>query len=185
MPEPVTGRSPASSQPWTCPRGHEAGYRAVLFCLGLVLRLCTRTNRVGVANVPPDGPVIVVGNHISMADGIVLVTTVAKAGRLARMMGTAGLFRTPVLGWGLRHVGYIPVYRRAANPASALGPAQDALAAGQCVGLYPEGAITRHPDHWPARARTGRTRGADRHPRGRRAALLREPGPLRECRQSG
>ncbi len=150
-----TGVRPAPPTPWVCPEGREFAYRFVLAVLRLALRVCTRTTTVGLANVPADGPVIVVGNHISMADGVVLVTTVAEAGRLPRMMGTAGLFRTPVLGWGLRHVGYIPVYRRSANPASALGPAQDALAADQCVGLYPEGAITRHPDHWPARARTG------------------------------
>ncbi|MDP9416648.1 MAG: 1-acyl-sn-glycerol-3-phosphate acyltransferase [Actinomycetota bacterium] len=155
MRELTVVRPAPPTQPWVRPGRHELAYRAALAALRAGLRICTRTERVGLANIPAEGPVIVVGNHISMADGVVLVTTVAKAGRLPRMMGTAGLFRARVLGWALRHVGYIPVYRRSANPASALGPAQDAIAADQCIGLYPEGAITRLPDHWPARARTG------------------------------
>ncbi|MCW2679857.1 MAG: acyl-phosphate glycerol 3-phosphate acyltransferase [Frankiales bacterium] len=47
------------------------------------------------------------------------------------------------------------VHRRSTDPAAALAPARAALEAGQCVGLYPEGAITRLEDQWPARGRTG------------------------------
>ncbi len=141
--------------PWSRPRGNELAYRAVLGLLSAALQVCTRTQRAGVANIPSGGPVIVVGNHISMADGVVLITTIAKARRLARMLATAGVFRTPVVGPAMHHIGYIPVYRRSANPASVLAPARAALAAGECLGLYPEGAITRHADLWPARAKTG------------------------------
>ncbi len=47
------------------------------------------------------------------------------------------------------------MHRRSADPASALAGARAALEAGQCVGLHPEGAITRQPDHWPARGKRG------------------------------
>lgn len=95
------------------------------------------------------------GNHLSVADAFVLTGAVARHGRRIRMLGTAGLFRAPVVGPVLRAVGYIPVDRRSADPSAALAPALEALRAGQCVGLYPEGAITRHPDGWPARGKTG------------------------------
>ena len=138
------------------PRGpRERTYRALLRTVRFLLHLCTRRTQRGGEHLPSTGPVIVVGNHLSVADAFVLTTAVARRGRRIRMLGTAGLFTAPVIGALLRKAGYIPVHRRSADPASALAPARAALAAGQCLGLYPEGAITRHPDHWPARGKTG------------------------------
>lgn len=133
----------------------ERTYRALLRVVRFLLHLCTRRTQIGDQHLPATGAVIVVGNHLSVADAFVLTAAVARRGRRIRMLGTAGLFRAPVLGALLRKVGYIPVHRRTADASAALAPARAALAAGQCVGLYPEGAITRLPDSWPARGRTG------------------------------
>lgn len=133
----------------------ERTYRTLLRIVRFLLHLCTRRTQVGTQHLPVHGAVIVVGNHLSVADAFVLTAAVARRGRRIRMLGTAGLFTAPVLGALLRKAGYIPVHRRSSDPAAALAPAREALAAGQCVGLYPEGAITRLPDGWPARARTG------------------------------
>jgi 1-acyl-sn-glycerol-3-phosphate acyltransferase len=133
----------------------ERTYRTLLRVVRFLLHLCTRRTQVGSEHLPASGPVIVVGNHLSVADAFVLTAAVARRGRRIRMLGTAGLFSAPVLGSLLRKVGYIPVHRRSADPAAALAPARAALSAGHCVGLYPEGAITRLPDSWPARGRTG------------------------------
>lgn len=130
-------------------------YRLLLRVVRVLLHLCTRRRQTGEEHLPPTGPVIVVGNHLSVADAFVLVTTVARCGRRIRMLGTAGLFGAPVLGWVLRHAGYVPVHRRSADPASALAPARAALERGDVVGLYPEGGITRDVDHWPVRGKTG------------------------------
>ena len=131
----------------------ERGYRLLLRTVRFLLHVLTRRTQVG--DLPAHGAVIVVGNHLSVADAFVLTAAVARRRRRIRMLGTAGLFRAPVLGPLLRAVGYVPVDRRSADPAAALAPALAALQDGQCVGLYPEGAITRHPDHWPARGKTG------------------------------
>lgn len=138
---------------WTAGRGSEPGYRLLLRSVRFLLHLVTRRTQVGA--VPAHGAVIVVGNHLSVADALVLTAAVARHRRRIRMLGTAGLFRAPVIGPVLRAVGYIPVDRRSADPSAALAPALAALEAGECVGLYPEGAITRHPDAWPARGKTG------------------------------
>lgn len=98
---------------------------------------------------------LVASNHLSLVDPFVLASVLSAAGRRPRMMGTAGLFAAPGVGWLLRHCAYIPVYRRSADPGSALVAALDALAAGQCVGLYPEGMITPDPDFWPGIGKTG------------------------------
>lgn len=141
------------SATWTAGRPAERGYRLILRTVRFLLHLCTRRTQVG--TLPATGPVIVVGNHLSVADAFVLAAAVARRRRRIRMLGTAGLFRAPVLGPMLRGVGYIPVDRRGTDPKAALGPARAALEAGQCVGLYPEGAITRLPGAWPARGKSG------------------------------
>lgn len=130
-------------------------YRLLLRVVRFLLHLCTRRTTRGQEHLPSTGPVLVVGNHLSVADAFVLVTSIARCGRRIRMLGTAGLFGAPVVGWVLRHAGYVPVHRRSADPATALAPALAALRAGQVVGLYPEGGITRDPEHWPVRGKTG------------------------------
>ena len=149
LPDP----GPVSPSAWSAGRPSDRGYRVLLRSVRFLLHLCTRRTQIG--DLPGEGAVIVVGNHLSVADAFVLTAAVARKGRRIRMLGTAGLFRAPVIGPLLRGVGYIPVDRRSADPSSALGPARAALEAGQCIGLYPEGAITKDPDAWPARGKTG------------------------------
>lgn len=134
---------------------HEKTYRSVLRVVRFLLHVCTRRTQTGSEHLPTTGPVIVVGNHLSVADAFVLTAAVARRGRRIRMLGTAGLFSAPAIGGLLRKAGYVPVHRRSDDPAAALAPARAALEAGQCLGLYPEGAITRQPGCWPARGKTG------------------------------
>lgn len=133
----------------------ERTYRTALRVVRFLLHLCTRRTQTGTEHLPAEGAAIVVGNHLSVADAFILTAAVARRGRRIRMLGTAGLFSAPVIGALLRKAGYVPVHRRSADPAAALAPARAALEAGQCIGLYPEGAITRLPEAWPARGRTG------------------------------
>ena len=74
------------------------------------------------------------------------------------MLATAGVFKAPVIGTVARRIGFIPVDRGAANAADTLGPAADALAAGELVAIFPEGRLTRDPDRWPEKAKTGAVR---------------------------
>jgi 1-acyl-sn-glycerol-3-phosphate acyltransferase len=64
----------------------------------------------------------------------------------------------PLLGQLLRRLGFISVRRGSADAAGALDEAAEALAAGEAVGLYPEGRLTRDPMMWPERAKTGAVR---------------------------
>lgn len=140
---------------WTLGPRSERRYRAALRTVRFLLHLLTRRTQSGDEHLPPTGPVLVVGNHLSLADAFVLTAAVARRGRRIRMLGTAGLFQAPVVGGLLCAFGFVPVDRRGSDPSAALAPARAALEAGQCVGLYPEGGITRHPDLWPARGKTG------------------------------
>lgn len=106
----------------------------------------------------PEGGVIVISNHTSYADGILLALVCRRLGRSARLLATAGVFRAPVLGTVVRKLGFIPVNRGGKDAADSLAPAAEALAAGEVVALFPEGRLTRDPNHWPEKAKTGAVR---------------------------
>ncbi len=73
-------------------------------------------------------------------------------------MATGGVFRSGLVGPLARRLGFIPVLRGTGSAAGSLDAAATALAAGEAVGLFPEGRITRDPQHWPERSKTGAVR---------------------------
>ena len=107
-----------------------------------------------VKRLPPGG-IIVISNHTSYADGILLALVGRQLGRSLRMLATAGVFRVPLVGSVARRLGFIPVARGTSSAAASLDAAADALAAGEAIGIFPEGRLTRDPDQWPERAKTG------------------------------
>jgi 1-acyl-sn-glycerol-3-phosphate acyltransferase len=141
-----------------------ATYAVAAGLVGAVLTMFARLQvagargRAAVVRRLPDGPVIVISNHTSYVDGLLLAIVCRRLGRSARMLAAAGVFKAPVIGAVARRIGFIPVDRGAANAADALGPAEDALAAGELVAIFPEGRLTRDPDRWPEKAKTGAVR---------------------------
>ena len=122
------------------------------------LQVAKQQGRRTVAGSLPPGGIIVVANHTSYADGVLLVLVCRRLGRSLRMLATAGVFRAPLLGSLIRRLGFIPVERGSAEAASSLDAAAEAIAAGEAIGIFPEGGLTRHPDRWPGRAKTGAVR---------------------------
>ena len=132
-----------------------AGVFAVAVGLFSRLQVARQRGRRQIARTLPDGGVIVISNHTSYADGILLILACRRMGRSLRMLATAGVFRIPLVGRIARRLGFIPVQRGTAQAAAALAPAIEALKAGEAVGMYPEGRVTRDPAGWPERAKTG------------------------------
>jgi 1-acyl-sn-glycerol-3-phosphate acyltransferase len=110
------------------------------------------------ARTLPAGPIIVISNHTSYADGVLLAIACRRMGRSLRLLATSGVFAAPVLGSVARKLGFIRVKRGAADAASSLHEAAQALAEGEAVGIFPEGRLTRDPMMWPERAKTGSVR---------------------------
>jgi 1-acyl-sn-glycerol-3-phosphate acyltransferase len=123
-----------------------------------VMTVMTRRDWRGMANIPPSGPVIIIANHISHADPLVLAHYVYDSGRWPVFLAKASVFKIPVLGRWLRAVDQTPVERGTVDAVKALDAAQAALVAGKCVLIYPEGTTTREPDLWPMRGKTGAAR---------------------------
>lgn len=101
---------------------------------------------------------VAVANHISHVDFIPFAHFLYDNGRPPRYLAKESLFRIPVIGRIIKACGQIPVYRESADAAKAYNAAVTAVDKGECVGIYPEGTITRDPDLWPMTGRTGAAR---------------------------
>ncbi|OLF18842.1 1-acyl-sn-glycerol-3-phosphate acyltransferase [Actinophytocola xanthii] len=102
-----------------------------------------------------EGGVLLVMNHISHLDPPVDAVFVHRQGRVPRFLAKESLFRVPLFKYLIGGAGSIPVTRRSSGAADSLHAAGAALREGKLVVIYPEGTITRDPDGWPMRARTG------------------------------
>lgn len=104
---------------------------------------------------PDRGGVIIAINHLSNVDTVLMARLVWQSGRVPRFLVKAGVFSKPGLGQIMRGAKQIPVYRGTADAADSLHEAVAALERGEAVVIYPEGTITKEPDHWPMQGRTG------------------------------
>jgi 1-acyl-sn-glycerol-3-phosphate acyltransferase len=109
----------------------------------------------GLERLPPEGPLIVAGNHLSYLDAFAHAYFVEKAGRRPRFLAKQELFDNPLVGLALRGARQIPV-RRGSGDRGPLEGAMRALAEGEVVVIFPEGTTaTTNPDFSPGRGKTG------------------------------
>ena len=96
----------------------------------------------GWENIPAKGPTLLVSNHVSWIDAIMIV---ASSPRPVRFLIWAPMLGVPMLGWFLRMWKVIPIDRRAGPRAiiQALRHASEALTEGDIVCIFAEGGITR------------------------------------------
>ena len=109
----------------------------------------------GYQHFPREGGMIVAANHLSYADWPAMSLFVHEAGRYPAFMIKSSAFDVKLIGPFLRVLGQLPVRRGEADAANVLKVAEQALADGECVIIYPEGTATRDPDKWPMVAKTG------------------------------
>ena len=121
-------------------------------------RTLTRFDHHGGENLPGPGPALVVSNHVSNYDPIVLGSFLVANGRWPHWLAKKELFSVPIVGWVASASGQISVDRKGPNPAKVLDDAKAGLDKGMTVVMYPEGTITADPLHWPMTGRTGAAR---------------------------
>lgn len=121
------------------------------------MRACTPTVRwwgrlhvEGLEHVPADGPLLIAGNHDSHWDPVA-IGVAGLPRRQIRALAKASMWKRP----GLRHVldgmGQIPI-ERGAGDVGALDAATQELRDGACIGIFPEGTLSRGRE---LRARSG------------------------------
>ncbi|MFN2543844.1 MAG: lysophospholipid acyltransferase family protein [Actinomycetota bacterium] len=108
----------------------------------------------GLEHVPREGPVLVACNHISYFDPLAHGYFLVKAHRKPRYMAKAELYEQWLLKRVLEGAHQIKV-NRGTGDQSPVANAKTALAAGECVVIYPEATVTRTPDFSPMEAKTG------------------------------
>lgn len=87
-----------------------------------------------------DRPVIFFANHQSFMD-IVIVGAALQC--QYRWLAKAELFKIPILGWGMRRTGYVPVERgSSAKALESFFRAADRVRAGDSIVVFPEATVT-------------------------------------------
>lgn len=113
------------------------------------------------SKLPKTGPFILAPNHYSEIDPLVMGAAVWHLGRLPRFMAKASLFKVPVVKWLLNASGQIPVERTGASrviDGNPMSQAAKLIENDSAVIVYPEGSLTRDPELWPMRGKTGAVR---------------------------
>jgi 1-acyl-sn-glycerol-3-phosphate acyltransferase len=124
-------------------------YRLLTFVLR-PLAWWGRLRVTGLELVPEHGPLLVVPNHDSQMDPI-MVGLALRGRRSLRFLGRAELWRIPLVGRLLYAAHQIPIARGAQDTA-ALDEAIASLRAGEAICIFPEGKLSQGE---ALRARTG------------------------------
>ena len=113
------------------------------FLSWILVNALYRIDVEGLENIPEEGPLLVVCNHVSFMDAMILGGTVRRP---IRFVMYHKIFKIPVLNFIFRNARAIPIAPRKEDEAMmerAFAEVDRELADGQVVGIFPEGGITR------------------------------------------
>jgi 1-acyl-sn-glycerol-3-phosphate acyltransferase len=113
----------------------------VAMAINRPVALWARIDVSGVETLPESGPLLVVGNHDSHWDPV-MIGFGARKRRMIRALAKSQLWEVKGLAPVLNGMGQIPIVRGAGD-AQALANAVEALREGSCVGVFPEGTRSR------------------------------------------
>ncbi|MCW2753515.1 MAG: 1-acyl-sn-glycerol-3-phosphate acyltransferase [Marmoricola sp.] len=122
------------------------------------LLMATKHEWIDGDKIPADGGCVIAMNHVSHIDPLTLGWLLYEHGRLVQYLTKDALFDVPIVKYIVRDARMIPVSRLTTDAAKAFEAACVSVRAGGCVGVYPEGTITKDPKGWPMRAKTGAAR---------------------------
>lgn len=109
-------------------------------CTPLV-RWWGRLEVVGEEHLPRSGPTLLIGNHDSHWDPVA-IGIAGRWRRQIRALAKASLWKIRPLAPILNGMGQIPI-ERGSGDATALSTAIERLRDGACIGVFPEGTISR------------------------------------------
>lgn len=113
------------------------------FLAWLLIHTIHRVSTVDTDRIPEDGAAVLVCNHVSYVDAIVIM---AASPRPIRFVMDHRIFRTPLLGFIFRTAKAIPIAPAKEDPwlmEKAFVDIAQALHEGELVCIFPEGKLTR------------------------------------------
>ena len=113
------------------------------FLAWIIISLFYRVRPTGIENIPDDGPAIVVCNHVSFMDPIILGGSIRRP---MRFVMYHKIFDIPILNFFFRNAKAIPIASAHENKQlmdEAFDKVDAELAAGNLVCIFPEGSITQ------------------------------------------
>jgi len=112
------------------------------FLAWITINIVYRVRASGLENIPRDGPAIVVCNHVSFMDPVILSGSI---GRPMRFVMYYKIFQIPFLSFIFRNAKAIPIAARHENEElmnTAFEKVDEELAAGHIVCIFPEGGLS-------------------------------------------
>jgi len=112
------------------------------FLAWLLIHSIYRVHKKGVEHIPEEGGCIVVCNHVSFVDAVVIAAAVRRP---IRFIMDHRIFAMPLLNFIFRTMRTIPIAPAREDEAMkerAFAEAAAALAAGEVIGIFPEGRLT-------------------------------------------
>ena len=114
------------------------------FLVWILISLLYRVRTSGHENIPTEGPAVIVCNHISYVDALILGGVVRRP---VRFVMYHKIFKIPVLSFIFRTAKAIPIAPAKENEEllnEAFDKMDEELATGNVVAIFPEGALTPH-----------------------------------------
>jgi 1-acyl-sn-glycerol-3-phosphate acyltransferase len=112
------------------------------FVCWIIISLSYKLKAKGLENIPDKGPVIIVANHVSFVDALIISAAVRRP---LQFVMDHNIFKTPGLGWIFRQMKAIPIASAKEDPArmeEAFVRVRNALAEGEAIAVFPEGKLT-------------------------------------------
>ena len=119
-----------------------APHLCLRFAAALLIHFFYRLDKTGFEHIPETGPAVLVCNHVSFVDSVVIMAAVRRP---IRFVMDYHIHRTPGVGFIFRHSQTIPIATAKENLAlkeTAFAAVAHALKNGELIGLFPEGRIT-------------------------------------------
>ncbi|KAF0814990.1 Lysophospholipid transporter LplT [Andreprevotia sp. IGB-42] len=121
------------------------------FLVWIATHTLYRIKPEGLSNIPEEGGCVLICNHVSFMDALILAGAVRRP---VRFVMDHRIFKIPVLSFIFRTAGAIPIApakENAALKAKAYDRVAEYLQAGEVVCIFPEGGITRDGEIQPFR----------------------------------
>ena len=119
------------------------------FLIWMLIHTFYRVEKKGLENIPVKGPCVLVCNHVSFVDALVIGGSIQRP---VRFVMDYRIFKIPVLNFVFRTAGAIPIASVKEDPdmlERAYERIDEYLKADEVVCIFPEGRITDNGDLYP------------------------------------